>query len=454
MKNEKLLDLIGKLDDELIYNAVYTKPKRAKKWLIPLVATFCCAAIALGAFAVSLFDDKKSVPQTDASSTESNGLDSLAGYFTAADMADMFDLNKESTEATRTYTKSYAPSELVAPPTDGYAKAYKFVFHPQDPNVEQLEALSDSVLTKLSAALGVDKTKFILENQDYDTDTNDICIGSFYKNDCSDVELNENGEPLDPESFLPVNVLFTQYLGNVDTVTRFNTNNVCIYNDWVYSMKLYGKSLQIDQRQTEEEMAESLVWARDILFDIFGRTFDSVRVEMSQPEGYKYGAERICVYYYNESDTTNNFVSMGDRIMLEFDNTAHGDYEKYASTDVINRCKIYYTDYLLPVEKYSKVEIKWPIISLEKAEEHLKKGYVFGGEGCPICMEHQEEISFENYDFVNFEYVTKHNSKPLRSVPFYAFYKKTGTDKNGEAVYAKVYVCAFQVLGLEEYFQQ
>ena len=38
-------------------------------------------------------------------------------------------------------------------------------------------------------------------------------------------------------------------------------------------------------------------------------------------------------------------------------------------------------------------------------------------------------------------------------MPFYAFYKKIGTAKNGNTIYAKTYVCAIETSGLDEYFE-
>ena len=70
-------------------------------------------------------------------------------------------------------------------------------------------------------------------------------------------------------------------------------------------------------------------------------------------------------------------------------------------------------------------------------------------------MAEQSKVSFRGYDFVDIEYVFEMDTKtsrPLRGMPFYAFYKKIGRSKNGNSIYAKTYVAAIEVGGYEEYF--
>ena len=92
-------------------------------------------------------------------------------------------------------------------------------------------------------------------------------------------------------------------------------------------------------------------------------------------------------------------------------------------------------------------------ISLEEAENLLYKGYVFGGHSCPLCMAAQEEVDFEGYDFVDITYISGGKNQKVVEIPFYTFYKKIGTAKNGNIIYAKTYVPAIKVSGYEEYFK-
>lgn len=72
-------------------------------------------------------------------------------------------------------------------------------------------------------------------------------------------------------------------------------------------------------------------------------------------------------------------------------------------------------------------------------------------------LEAEDPVDFSDYDFVAMEYMREGYTKgdPTRiSVPFYTFYKDLGEDKNGIRTYAKTYVPAIRVTGLEEYFSQ
>ena len=93
------------------------------------------------------------------------------------------------------------------------------------------------------------------------------------------------------------------------------------------------------------------------------------------------------------------------------------------------------------------------MLSLDEAEELLAKGYVFGGHSCKICMSEQSKVDFTEYDAVSFEYV--HGNDGM-VVPFYIFYKHLGAseyDKTGwMQEYAKTYVPAVEIEGLDEYF--
>jgi len=90
-------------------------------------------------------------------------------------------------------------------------------------------------------------------------------------------------------------------------------------------------------------------------------------------------------------------------------------------------------------------------ISLEDAELLLYNGCVMGAHVCDICMKSQKGVDFEGYDYVTLEYkslrlpITSLSTLETESYPFYAFYKKIKTLENGNSVYAKTYVCAFEL---------
>lgn len=90
-------------------------------------------------------------------------------------------------------------------------------------------------------------------------------------------------------------------------------------------------------------------------------------------------------------------------------------------------------------------------ITLEEAELLLNSGYVFGGHGCPLCMQMNLPVDFSDYDLVGIEYVSGYDSdwNPTNvHYPFYAFYKEIYEGK-----FARTYVPAFRVNGLDEYFE-
>ena len=103
-----------------------------------------------------------------------------------------------------------------------------------------------------------------------------------------------------------------------------------------------------------------------------------------------------------------------------------------------------------PNESYD-IEGKAKMISLEEAEKLLDKGYVFGGHSCKLCMAEQPEVDFSDYECVDIEYVRGVENNIY--IPFYAFYKYIGETSYGMPTYAKTYVPAVKVDGLDKYFK-
>ncbi|MBR4306327.1 MAG: hypothetical protein IKT78_05740, partial [Ruminiclostridium sp.] len=98
-------------------------------------------------------------------------------------------------------------------------------------------------------------------------------------------------------------------------------------------------------------------------------------------------------------------------------------------------------------------------ISLSEAEELLAKGYVFCEHVCCDCKSQQDAVSFEDYDFVEINYIffrlkSSQRQGRMEGVPFYTFYKKLPDYDNGKARYAVTNVCALKLTGYEDYFSQ
>ena len=145
---------------------------------------------------------------------------------------------------------------------------------------------------------------------------------------------------------------------------------------------------------------------------------------------------------------------ISDYIEIKFSN----DISDITNKDIFEIYNIYYRKGAYPVEQRYTIKAENKLIPISEAEELLYKGYVFGGHSCRLCMEAQDKISFEDYDFVEIEYIFDMEYSGIYAVqtvaiPFYAFYKEIGTAENGNIIYAKTYVPAIEVSGLEEYFE-
>ncbi len=199
--------------------------------------------------------------------------------------------------------------------------------------------------------------------------------------------------------------------------------------------QLDGRPLEINMLDSNEEIISSLYWAEKKLAKIFDIKIENIAV-------YRYAddeCKKITVNFLGESKKTSLPARM------------HIYFSQDGTDDSIFTCEeIYYECERAPESDYYTLLGKAHKISLAQAEEMLKNGYVFGGHACEYCMSKQEEVVFDTYDYVGFEYITGKNI----SVPFYAFYKKiSDADEYGNTKYAKTYVCAVELSGLTEYFE-
>lgn len=200
-----------------------------------------------------------------------------------------------------------------------------------------------------------------------------------------------------------------------------------------------AKVSMFDSTISDEQIIADLEPLKKELFYIFDVEFKDVTVNRRYVGGEKYPYS-ITVRFYN---STNEFDNSSDNMTIVF---SHRSKRTDASLPYINiSYDQYRDDTTVPLKKVK-------MISLEKAEELLCKGYVFGGHSCPICMSEQSPVDFEEYDYVNLEYVRGYNEYS-ELIPFYAFYKYIGNDRGGNKVFAKTYVPAIEVSGYEEYFE-
>ena len=210
------------------------------------------------------------------------------------------------------------------------------------------------------------------------------------------------------------------------------------------TISLNGKTLEVDRRNTDEEILESLEPIKSSLFEIFGVEFSGAKIERRYSESDSNGFISVTVTYYSENQ---DGVKDGKSISIEF--------EKFVGDDESDFLRNVSIEYEYREETNAEKLYDVELISLAEAEELLYKGYVFGSHCCPICMNSQGKISFEDYDFVGFKYMYGYtNDKRVYRVaaPFYEFYKEIGITENGNKIYAKTYVAAFEVEGMDVYF--
>lgn len=238
-------------------------------------------------------------------------------------------------------------------------------------------------------------------------------------------------------------------------------NGVKIYNftdDPQKKISIGGVDVAIDQRQSDEQIIASLECVKEKLFSIFGVEFSDVLINRSYSDSNdEKGAYHISVYYYNKEDhPLNSMISfpVTDSISISFNNSQDYD-DAVVSDSILTRAFISYDQIRVKDDKYIPSVGNGKMISLDEAEILLDKGYVFGNHSCPICVEENNIISFEEYDYVGIKYIFKQDQygNPTLGIPFYEFYKKIGTAENGNEIYAKTYVPAIEVSGYEEYFE-
>lgn len=218
------------------------------------------------------------------------------------------------------------------------------------------------------------------------------------------------------------------------------------YYDDYKPIKFGGIDLSVDRRQTDEEMISSLKPLRELLCELFDVDLPDIYIIRNYADYTDTDMSSLTVYIYdktkNVADIRSNIYS--DCIVLYFRNYRQTD-SSIVSDGVLNNATVRFYHYKKPAEEIYVKTADARLISIEEAEELLRKGYVFGGHACPLCMAEQQEVSFDEYDKVGFMY--------FDGIPFYAFYKDIGkADYNSNKVYARTLVCAVEVSGYKEYF--
>jgi hypothetical protein len=203
-----------------------------------------------------------------------------------------------------------------------------------------------------------------------------------------------------------------------------------------YSLYLDGKTIILPEDVSYEEVYSiALEWLPHCQ-KYFGFKYDDIEI-INTSNGYK-------IIYYDSSQSYPYFY-YGRPIMH-----TNAFLELYVCTNTDSGIiTLSWIEYKSKNNTFAEGE-RFNTISLEEAKAMLEKGYVFGGHSCPLCMQEQETVDFSDYDHVGIEYVQKATYEGYTNeyYPFYAFYKEIEDGR-----FARTYVPAFRVSGLEEYFE-
>ena len=392
MRKEDISEALNDIDFEMVEDA-YNATNRQKKAWRRWAALAACLALILGAavaLPTLLQKNLSDVPIWDASHFPVNQI--------------LRKSNPSSIGAgTTAYTMvSVSDSEqlrLNPVPWDKYMNIYELTDITAPKSDAELQEFADTTLPKLADALGI------------------AC--PLYK--IKDAALYTDFSPYDID---------IDYYGRELRLTLSSSS------DDGSQIVLDGKPLQIDPNLPDWVISASLRPIKKSLFEIFGVSFSDVKIQRG---------DRIRIYFYNKNAHYLNEVfdvPLTDYISITY------------YPDGSDNTYIHYTKNRVDLDTYIPLVAKAKRLPLKKAEELLKKGYVFSGSCCLRTPE--EEVVFDSYDFVELEYIFTHDSKeyPTLGIPVYIFYKELHTKDDGTIVYAKTYVPAIEISGYEEFFEQ
>lgn len=427
-KHELLQDAFGLIDEEFIIQA--RTPVRTlsmkKRWRSIAMAAACLVlVVAMIPVSVFMYQQKKHDNDEDLINTAM-----LANYddnpYSAAQIAGLFGQNKTDGVATNAYTTFYLPNaealQIQPLPNEDSLLIYQANSLKMPPNEEEFESFLDKILPRAEKALGGDFSEYTVEKDE-----------GLYGEKSLEARIDREDYYLTARQTEQANIV--SLLPDLD----------------VQSLSLYGRKIQADQTQSDEEIIESLAEIKESLFKMFGISFQNVKIVRYYSYDSEYGVQGLRVYFYNESAhllQKDGGSVISDYIELDFDN-----FENYkgdaVSKTVLENVAITYVKYRTPATKRYSAAATAKKVSLEQAEEWLSKGYVFGGHSCDLCMAAQDKVDFSDYDFVELNYVYFEEVV----LPFYTFYKQLRpATETRHAEYGKTYVLAFEVTGMEEYF--
>lgn len=424
MSERKWMRAMGKIDDRVIerYMGVeekLSKSQKTKRIWLRMSAIAACACLVFSAVMVAwILNREPQVPVYD------------EPMYSAEEIADMFPVKDGATNA---YVKVYVPDSEYLYISDvsnsKYISIFEYDYSDASLDSAEFTEFVDSILPNIAEQL--------------DENISEYKIDERYAND-------------DWHAHLSTNIRCENYYISVG---QYENKYSILINDALFdgNIILDGERVCIDQRQSDKEIIKSLKSIKQKLFEMFDVDFSDAKVVRSFNGREENGADWIEIYFYDEKEHSLNSVSappISDYIAISFDNSFNYEGD-IVSDSILTKASVNYVKSRNDIEATCKKTARAKMISLEEAEELLYKGYVFSGHTCQLCMEEQDKVDFTGYDFVGLAYIFARNEKGQKTlgIPFYAFYKEIGSAENGNRIYAKTYVPAVQVSGMEEYFK-
>jgi len=434
MKKEEWNEGLNHLESDVIEKYVeqrdglMQKNKKSKNMWIRFGAMAACLCLILGAISIAFKNTPDIEPYFPDGKAWSPVISSnVKDIVLSADkVSGVFDLTADN-NGTNQYTEIYAP-------TTEYLGIYPL------PDAEYLPIYSsgNSNASKNSLEKFIDKY--------LDTAT------AFY-------DINTKNYTIEKDEMYNGNILYGAEVSESRKGVRFIAKNNSLYFDYYTlddkRLKINGEMISVMESYTDEQIKETLRDTISYVCSSFGKNYTDIKICRSYSSDQ---LRTINIYLYSPEETIlpPNFYEApmtSDYITLTlYTDWGSGRYCHWGGAKdeaYLSKVSLYETNENW--KDYFRVDAKAKMLTLEEAEQLLEKGYVFGGHSCPLCMQMQQEVDFSEYTFVDIEYVSNQNGEMY--IPFYAFYKEIHESDSGIVTYAKTYVPAVQVSGLDEYFE-
>ncbi len=429
MKENAFLDGISNIESDVVErfiamdNQLQKKARKSKPkgiWL-RFGAIAACFALIVGAIIA--------VPMLNGNSPWFKRLPDVPTWdnaqYSAENISKWFDTYSDAV-STNAYTEIYVPDArylyIDTIPDEEYLGVYQYIRNGNALNKNDFQAFMDGILPKVAASIHAPVPQYEIDEDD---------------------------------DLIRARIKISSYYMAIWHCNSFSSFSLLRQSDSDGKIILDGETVQIDQRLSDEEIINSIQSIKNKLFAIFSVSFTDAKIIRHFNDYGKHGAQSIYIYFYDKHPlNSDSGIPRCYYICIRFDN--QNDPGAIERDSILTRADIEYSKNRVDITEEYALLTNAKRISLEDAEALLYNGYVFGGHSCPKCMAAQDKISFEGYDFVDMEYVFGSDPQANESVigiPFYAFYKKIGTARNGNSIYAKTYVAAIEVSGYDAYFK-